>query len=60
MAENAEGSDGCRIAGAVPVFAQVTKEDEKLGQGSHERGRDGSQRWVVTSAAFTPTAGTTA
>jgi len=42
-----------------PVFAQVTEEDdEKLGQGSHGPGRDGSQCWVVTSAAFTPIAGT--
>lgn len=56
MAENAEGIDVCRIAGT----AQVTEEDDgKLGQGSHERGRDGSHCWVVTPAAFTPTAGTT-
>jgi len=29
VAENAEGSDGCRIAGIAPVFAQVTKEDDE-------------------------------
>jgi hypothetical protein len=59
VAENAKGIDGCRIAGTAPVFAQVTEEDdENFGQDSHGPGKVGSQCWVVTSAAFTLTAGT--